>query len=76
MLVRPLLVTLNACTKFTVDENEVEHFEPSRRAIPVIVAVLSWLHAISEEAGLADRSDFYSDGGEVKIGRAILASEL
>jgi len=62
MLVRPLLVTLNACTKFTVDENEVEHFEPSRRAIPVIVAVLSWLHAISEEAGLADRSDFYSDG--------------
>lgn len=62
MLVRPLLLTLNACTKFTVDEDEVEHFEPSRRAIPVIVAVLSWFHAMSEEAGLAEPSDFYSCG--------------
>lgn len=62
MLVRPLLLTLNACTKFTVDENEVEHFEPSRRSVPVLVAVLSWLHAMSQEAELADPKDFYSDG--------------
>mmetsp|Transcript_16532 Transcript_16532/g.34920 ORF Transcript_16532/g.34920 Transcript_16532/m.34920 type:complete len:1375 (-) Transcript_16532:78-4202(-) len=62
MLVRPLLLTLNACTKFTTDENQVQHFEPSRQAVPVIVAVLSWLHAMAEEANLADPSDFYSDG--------------
>ena len=62
MLVRPLLLTLNACTKSTVDENEVEHFEPSRRSVPVLVAVLSWLHAMSQEAELADPEDFYSDG--------------
>jgi hypothetical protein len=62
MLVRPLLLTLNACTKSTVDENEVEHFEPSRRSVPVLVAVLSWLHAMSQEADLADPEDFYSDG--------------
>ena len=62
MLVKPLLLTLNACTKFSVDENEVEHFEPSRRAVPVIVAVLSWLHAMAEEMELATPEDFYSDG--------------
>lgn len=62
MLVKPLLLTLNACTKFTVDENEVEHFEPSRRSVPVLVAVLSWLYAMAQEAGLADPKDFYSDG--------------
>mmetsp|Transcript_4030 Transcript_4030/g.9096 ORF Transcript_4030/g.9096 Transcript_4030/m.9096 type:complete len:1153 (-) Transcript_4030:125-3583(-) len=61
MLVRPLLLTLNACLKYTVDENEVQHFA-SRQAVPVIVAVLSWLHAMSEEAGLAKPTDFYSDG--------------
>ena len=62
MLVRPLLLTLNACTKFTVDEDKVEHFEPSRRSVPVLVAVLSWLWAMSQEAGLANPNDFYSDG--------------
>ncbi|KAL7544039.1 hypothetical protein ACHAXR_013506 [Thalassiosira sp. AJA248-18] len=62
MLVRPLLLTLNACTKFSVDENEVEHWEPSRKAVPVIVAVLSWFYAMSEEANLAEPADFYSDG--------------
>ena len=62
MLVRPLLLTLNACTKHSIDENEVEHWEPSRKAIPVIVAVLSWLYAMSEQAGLAKPTDFYSDG--------------
>ena len=62
MLVRPLLLALNACTKFTVDENDVVHTEPSRRAVPVIVAVLSWFYAMAEEAGLADATDFYSDG--------------
>ncbi len=68
LLVRPLLLTLNACTKSTVDENEVEHFEPSRRSVPVLVAVLSWLHAMSQEAGLADPKDFYSDGvSEINI---------
>ncbi|KAL7546171.1 hypothetical protein ACHAWF_009514, partial [Thalassiosira exigua] len=63
MLVRPLLLTLNACTKTTVDDNEVQHFSPSRQAIPVIVAVLSWLYAMGvEEGNLADPTDFYSDG--------------
>ena len=62
MLVRPLLLTLNACSKFTIDENQVEHFEPSRRSVPVIVAVLSWLHAMSEKVGLSNPKDFYSDG--------------
>lgn len=62
MLVRPLLLTLNACTKFTIDENNVVHTEPSRRAVPVIVAVLSWFYAMAEEAGLAGPNDFYSDG--------------
>jgi len=62
MLVRPLLLTLNACLKVTTDENEVQHFEPSRQAVPVIVAVLSWLHAMAEEANLAEPADFYSDG--------------
>jgi hypothetical protein len=62
MLVRPLLLTLNACTKFTIDENNVVHTEPSRRAVPVIVAVLSWFYAMAGEAGLADPNDFYSDG--------------
>ena len=60
-LVKPLLITLNTCAKFSVDDNEVEHYEPSRRAVPVIVAVLSWLHSISEEMGLSEPSDFYSD---------------
>ena len=60
-LVKPLLITLNNCAKFSVDDNEVEHYEPSRRAVPVIVAVLSWLHSISEEMGLSEPSDFYSD---------------
>ncbi len=55
-------MALNACTKFTVDENDVVHTEPSRRAVPVIVAVLSWFYAMAEEAGLADATDFYSDG--------------
>jgi hypothetical protein len=62
MLVRPLLLALNACLKFTVDENDVVHTEPSRRAVPVVVAVLSWFYAMAEEAGLADATDFYSDG--------------
>jgi len=62
MLVKPLLRTLNVCASHTVDENEVEHFNPSRRAVPVIVAVLSWLYAMAEEQNLAKPSDFYSDG--------------
>lgn len=62
MLVRPLLLALNACLKVTTDENEVQHFEPSRQAVPVIVAVLSWLHAMAEEANLGEPADFYSDG--------------
>ena len=62
MLVRPLLLTLNACTKYTVDENNVVHTEPSMRAVPVIVAVLSWFYAMAEEADLAEPKDFYSDG--------------
>jgi alpha-tubulin suppressor-like RCC1 family protein len=45
MLVKPLLRTLNICASYTVDENEVEHFTPSRRAVPVIVAVLSRISA-------------------------------
>ena len=62
MLVRPLLLSLNSCSKFTIDENQVEHVDPSRRSVPVIVAVLSWLHAMSMEVGLSDPKDFYSDG--------------
>jgi len=62
MLVKPLLRTLNVCASHTVDENEVEHFNPSRSAVPVIVAVLSWLYAMAEEKNLAKPSDFYSDG--------------
>lgn len=62
MLVRPLLVSLNACLKFHVDENEVQHFQPSRRSVPVIVGVLSWLYTMAEEANLALPTDFYSDG--------------
>lgn len=62
MLVKPLLRTLNICASYTVDENEVEHFTPSRRAVPVIVAVLSWLYSMAEEQNLAKPTDFYSDG--------------
>ena len=62
MLVRPLLVSLNACLKFHVDEHEVEHYQTSRRSAPVIVGVISWLYTISEEAKLAAPTDFYSDG--------------
>lgn len=62
MLVRPLLVSLNACLMFHVDENQVQHFQPSRRSVPVIVGVLSWLYTIAEEANLALPTDFYSDG--------------
>ena len=62
MLVRPLLVSLNACLKFHVDENQVQHFQPSRRSVPVIVGVLSWLYTMAEEANLAMPTDFYSDG--------------
>ena len=64
MLVCPLLLALNVCLRFTVDENEVlQHFSPSRQAVPVIAAVMSWLHAIGEEGNLAEHTmDFYSDG--------------
>lgn len=62
MLVRPLLVSLNACLKFYVDENQVQHFQPSRRSVPVIIGVLSWLYTMAEEANLALPTDFYSDG--------------
>ena len=62
MLVRPLLLALNVCSKITIDDNEVEHWEPSRKALPVIVSVLSWLYAMSQEANLAEPADFYSDG--------------
>eukprot|EP00986_Skeletonema_menzelii_P005715 scaffold2117_cov141-Skeletonema_menzelii.AAC.10 len=61
MLVKPLLRTLNVCASHTVDENAVEHFTPSRQAVPVIVAVLSWLYAMAEEQDLAKPADFYSD---------------
>ena len=54
MLVKPLLLTLNSCSKFSVDEDKVSHFDPARRAVPVIVAVLSWLHAMANEMGLAE----------------------
>ena len=40
-----------------------QHFSPARRAVPVIVAVLSWLYAMGvEEENLAEPTDFYSDG--------------
>eukprot|EP00985_Skeletonema_marinoi_P002068 scaffold836_cov135-Skeletonema_marinoi.AAC.7 len=61
MLVNPLLRTLNVCASHTVDDNDVEHFNPSRQAVPVIVAVLSWLYAMAEEQNLAKPADFYSD---------------
>jgi len=61
MLVRPLLRTLNVCASHTVDENEVVHSNPSKQAVPVIVAVLSWLYAMAEEQDLAKPADFYSD---------------
>lgn len=54
MLVKPLLLTLNSCSKFSIDEDKVSHFDPARKAVPVIVAVLSWLHAMSNEVGLAE----------------------
>ena len=54
MLVKPLLLTLNSCSKFSVDEDKVSHFDPARKAVPVIVAVLSWLHAMANEMGLAE----------------------
>ena len=54
MLVKPLLLTLNSCSKFSVDEDKVSHFDPARKAVPVIVAVLSWLHALANEMGLAE----------------------
>jgi len=54
MLVKPLLLTLNSCSKFSVDEDKVSHFDPARRAVPVIVAVLSWLHAMANEVELAE----------------------
>ena len=54
MLVKPLLFTLNSFSKFSVDEDKVSHFDPARRAVPVIVAVLSWLHAMANEMGLAE----------------------
>jgi len=62
MLVRPLLLSLNACLQFHVDEHEVQHYQTSRRSAPVIVGVLSWLYTMSEEANLAVPTDFYSDG--------------
>jgi len=69
MLVQPLLRALNECLKFSVDENQVSHFQPSRQAVPVIVAVISWLHTIAEESNLASPTDFYSDGvSQISVG--------
>lgn len=66
MLVKPLLLTLNACTAYATEEDQVQRRArdrlASRQAVPVIVAVLSWFHAMAEEAKLADPADFYSDG--------------
>ena len=68
MLVKPLLRTLNVCAIRTIDENDVEHFTSSKKAVPVIVAVLSWLYAMAEEQNLAKPVDFYSDAvSEISI---------
>jgi hypothetical protein len=60
MLVKPLLSQLEKALKVEVDENGVEHQKVARRAAPVIVAVLSWLHHVSERMNLAKADDFYS----------------
>ena len=63
MLVQPLLVQLEYGLEIDVGDNGVEHIHLSRRAIPVIVAVLRWLHSASERVDdIASPQDFYSSG--------------
>jgi ubiquitin-protein ligase E3 A len=60
MLVKPLLSQLSKTLRIDVDSNGVQHMQISRRAVPVIVTVLRWLHRASERANNALPEDFYS----------------
>lgn len=59
MLVHPLLCQLGKALHVDVDENGVHHFQLSRRAAPLIVSVLRWLHRASHRAKIARPEDFY-----------------
>lgn len=61
MLVKPLLSQLGKALHIDVDENGVVHTKVARRAVPIIVSVLRWLHRASERANIALPEDFYSD---------------
>lgn len=68
-LVSPLLVALTKCLTSSRDNNDVEHFQPSRQAVPVIISALAWFYQMSvEHPELAAPVDFYSDAvSEIKI---------
>ena len=60
MLIRPLLKQLNSALKVTIDDDDVEHWSSSRKAVPVIVAVLSWLY----NASIGQDNNYYSDSND------------
>lgn len=47
--------------RIEVDANGVQHSQISRKAVPMIVSVLRWLHRASERTGNALPEDFYSE---------------
>jgi len=59
MLVDPLLSQLNKALLVEVDENGVQHSKVARRAAPMIVGVLKWLHATAQRKHLATPESFY-----------------
>ncbi|GAX11174.1 ubiquitin-protein ligase E3 A [Fistulifera solaris] len=75
MLVKPLLSQLGKALHIEIDENGVVHTKVSRRAVPIIVSVLRWLHRASERANIAAPEDFYSEAVE-KMPLEVLFDDL